>query len=170
MTFIVTSSTSSGVATSAVPPAELSSASNFLAHAKEPLLLPSGEAFEPTALDTNTVVAFASIFLLSGLITVVWQTQVVPVSRTNLALDKKDGQVRDYLDELHEDDSRKVERWLFTDWLQKSTKMGGRLKEPALPILKKAKWNSGDNPVLAATALIMAGVVASSVVEKVASL
>ena len=50
-------------------------------------------------------------------------------------------------------DGRGFERWLFTDWLNKPDKKGGRQKEPALPILKQAKWNSGDNPVLVTAAM-----------------
>ena len=50
-------------------------------------------------------------------------------------------------------DGRDFERWLFTDWLNKPDKKGGRQKEPALPILKQAKWNSGDNPVLVTAAM-----------------
>jgi hypothetical protein len=53
-------------------------------------------------------------------------------------------------------DGRDLERWLFSDWLNdnKSTR-GGRKKEPAIPILKKAKWNSGDNPVVVTAAIMM---------------
>lgn len=67
---------------------------------------------------------------------------------------------------------RNFERWLFTDWLQdnKSARKAGRRKEPALPILKDARWNSGDNPVLAASALIGIGVLFTVVTERVASL
>lgn len=67
---------------------------------------------------------------------------------------------------------RNFERWLFTDWLQdnKSARRAGRQKEPALPILKDAKWNSGDNPVLAASALIGIGVLFTAFTERVASL
>ena len=50
-------------------------------------------------------------------------------------------------------DGRDFERWLFTDWLSKPGAKGGRQKEPALPILKDAKWNSGDNPVLVTAAM-----------------
>ena len=50
-------------------------------------------------------------------------------------------------------DGRDFERWLFSDWLNKPTGKGGRQKEPALPILKEAKWNSGDNPVLVTAAM-----------------
>jgi len=68
--------------------------------------------------------------------------------------------------------NRKFERWLFADWLvdNKSARKSGRQKEPALPILKEAKWNSGDNPVLAASALIGAGVLFTALTERVASL
>jgi hypothetical protein len=65
--------------------------------------------------------------------------------------------------------TRAFERWLFSDWLDKPKRKSGRQKDPALPILKNAKWNSGDNPVLAATALILLGVVCTSITERVAS-
>lgn len=191
-------------------------------------ILPSGQTFEAVAPDTTALVAFGWIALLSALAVWTWANQVVPVSRTNLALSKKNGPVRDYLDELRQAEmseqqpqqqqeqqlkqqllsnsttatassteiqvdtqalantnttveingnTRALERWLFTDWLQKPAKNnknsgggGGRQKEPALPILKKAKWNSGDNPVLVASALIMGGVLLTAVTERVGSL
>lgn len=182
-----------------------------------PATLPSGADFSPILPDTSALVAFGAIVVLSALAVWVWANQVVPVSRTNLALSKKNGAVKDYLDELRAaeeaagtvtgetpmkaatimnvtsaeassldsslssssppspaTDSRTLERWLFTDWLQTSSKMdkktGGRQKEPALPILKSAKWNSGDNPVLAASALILGGVLLTAVTERAASL
>jgi hypothetical protein len=132
--------------------------------------------FEPILPDTTALLGFGAVVVISIAAAYVWSTQVVPVSRTKLALSKKSGEVRDYLDELQqvkdgtaEESSggdRKFEQWLFTDWLQTDKK---RKKDPALPILKKAKWNSGDNPVLAATALIALGVIGSSVVERLAA-
>merc|ERR1712032_655729 len=67
---------------------------------------------------------------------------------------------------------RAFERWLFTDWLvdNKSEKNAGRRKEPALPILKSAKWNSGDNPVLVTALLMMIGIVFIVLTEQMASL
>jgi len=50
-------------------------------------------------------------------------------------------------------DGRDFERWLFSDWLNKPSVKAGRQKEPALPILREAKWNSGDNPVLVTAAM-----------------
>jgi len=64
-------------------------------------------------------------------------------------------------------DGRDFERWLFSDWLNKPSSKGGRQKEPALPILKEAKWNSGDNPVLVTAAIMMLGVVLASITERV---
>jgi hypothetical protein len=167
--------------------------------ATEPVILPSGETFEPILPASSTLIAFGSIIALSALAVWVWANLVVPVSRTNLALSKKNGPVKDYLDELRmaeiqsttENDlvpmnitmvemnevsqstnTRAFERWLFTDWLQKESKGSkkGRQKEPALPILKNAKWNSGDNPVLVASALIMGGVVLTAITERASTL
>lgn len=66
-------------------------------------------------------------------------------------------------------DGRDFERWLFSDWLNnnKSAGKGRRKKEPALPILKQAKWNSGDNPVLFTAAIMMVGIVLASVTERI---
>lgn len=73
--------------------------------------------------------------------------------------------------DMNNQDDRAFERWLFTDWLQdnKSARKAGRQKEPALPILKDAKWNSGDNPILVATALISLGVLFTAFTERVLS-
>lgn len=165
--------------------------------------------FEPIVPSTTTLAGMGLIVILCGLVAYVWQTQVVPTSRTNLAISKSRGPLKEYLDELKQagggdvnekdmnvgiaeerttsatiggeaartkgdksskstSSSRALERWLFTDWLNnnKSYK-AGRQKEAALPILKDAKWNSGDNPVLAATALITLGVLLSAVTERV---
>jgi len=164
--------------------------------------------FEPVLPSTTTLVGMAVTVVLCVVVAWVWQTQVVPTSRTKLAISKSRGAVKEYLDELREagspvgdivgseagDDgialeslgllqakadmdstalvttSRAFERWLFSDWLQdnKSARRTGRQKEPALPILKNAKWNSGDNPVLVATLLITVGVLFSAVTERVA--
>ena len=64
-------------------------------------------------------------------------------------------------------DGRDLERWLFSDWLNKSKQP----KDPAIPfVLKKAKWNSGDNPVLVTSALLFVGVLIGSLTDRVASL
>lgn len=179
----------------------------------------SQQSFEPIAPDTSTLIGFGFVVILSIVASFVWANEVVPVSRTKLALSKRDGDVKKYLDELKEggnyktgrsdialvdnefsvtegnesstegggdaannvaaaskndsqpNDGRDFERWLFTDWLENNKSAGkpGRKKEPALPILKNAKWNSGDNPVLVTFALMMVGVIIASVTERAGS-
>ena len=139
----------------------------------------TAQQFDPILPDTPTLLGILAIVLASAAATWVWANQVVPTSRTKLALSKRDGDVKEYLEKLQQaaqrkegESDRQFEQWLFTDWLEQAsnkTKKGGRQKEPALPILKNAKWNSVDNPVLAATALIMAGVVFASVTEQLSS-
>ena len=49
--------------------------------------------FEPILPDTTTLVGFGIIVILSIVASFVWANQVVPVSRTKLALSKRDGEV-----------------------------------------------------------------------------
>lgn len=139
---------------------------------------PPAKEFEPILPDTTALVGIGAVLLVSALAGWVWANQVVPTSRTKLAISKRQGEVKEYLDELEEaradgngDKQRQLEQWLFTDWLEQrnATSTPGRQKEPALPVLKSAKWNSGDNPILAATALIMMGVIFTSVTERIFS-
>lgn len=165
--------------------------------------------FEPQ-MDGQAMTAFGVIFALSAVTYWVWFNVLVPQKRTEVALSKRSGEIREYLDGLQEAgtagpapatstsmpisveapltvdtapplatlasdappvtlpaeappaaSSRGFERWLFTDWLEGNTK-----KEPAVPFLPADKFNSGDNPVIASTALIMVAVVVASVVEK----
>ena len=161
------------------------------------------QEFEAILPDASLLIGMGSVVLLCIVAGIVWANEVVPVSRTKLAISKSRGEVRDYLDELSSSsnnndvglnttmiaeasemqmsdngeelikpnvgDGRDFERWLFSDWLNNNKSKGGRQKEPALPILKKAKWNSGDNPVLVTAAIMMLGVVVASVTERIAS-
>lgn len=157
--------------------------------------------YEPIMPSTETIFGMTLIVVLCALTAWIWQNQVVPTARTNLAISKSRGPLKEYLDELKASDPRKrddelvetdasggtsvspqpnrqlqggraMERWLFTDWLRdnKSDRRAGRQKEPALPILRNEKWNSGDNPILVATLLIGLGVVLTAFTERVASL
>ena len=168
----------------------------------------SPQVFEAVLPDSSLLIGMGSVVLLCVVAGFVWANEVVPVSRTKLAISKSRGEVRGYLDELsgsssvgadgielnatmiaegtelqinesansneelvkpNVGDGRDFERWLFSDWLNNNKSKGGRQKEPALPILKKAKWNSGDNPVLVTAAIMMLGVVVASVTERIAS-
>jgi len=168
----------------------------------------SPQVFEAVLPDSSLLIGMGSVVLLCVVAGFVWANEVVPVSRTKLAISKSRGEVRGYLDELsgsssvgadgielnatmiaegtelqinesansneelvkpNVGDGRDFERWLFSDWLNNNKRKGGRQKEPALPILKKAKWNSGDNPVVVTAAIMMLGVVVASVTERIAS-
>ena len=107
----------------------------------------------------------------SGLAGFVWWTQTVPAARIEVSKSKRGGEISDYLEELDEADAaadgrptagdKRLERWLLTDWREGNTR-----KEPALPMLPKSKFNSGDNPIIAATALILAFGVANALGER----
>ncbi len=173
--------------------------------------------FAAVVPETPILVGFVIITIVCAIAANVWANQVVPISRTKLAIAKQknsNSTLRQYLDDLlevenanmtvndtttlsaaamedaiyrnvHEAETigdggmigrakgnRAFERWLFTDWLVKDSQVrkSGRQKEPAIPILKSAKWNSGDNPVLVATTLIFLGVVLTSVSERITTL
>jgi hypothetical protein len=149
------------------------------------------QTFDAVFPDTSLLIGMGSVVLLCVIAASVWANEVVPVSRTKLAISKSRGEVREYLDGLQqnnttvvcvddeeseivmqyqtEDDGRGFERWLFSDWLNKPTSKGGRQKEPALPILKDAKWNSGDNPVLVTAGIMIIGIVLASITERISS-
>eukprot|EP00591_Stephanopyxis_turris_P000568 CAMPEP_0195507752 /NCGR_PEP_ID=MMETSP0794_2-20130614/1139_1 /TAXON_ID=515487 /ORGANISM="Stephanopyxis turris, Strain CCMP 815" /LENGTH=237 /DNA_ID=CAMNT_0040634537 /DNA_START=58 /DNA_END=771 /DNA_ORIENTATION=- len=163
---------------------------------EEASLESASSTFGPVLPETNTLISMALVVILCVVTTSVWANEVVPVSRAKLAKSKNSGKVREYLDGLKEvgsdddsmvmasegesarstavdryvgaspNDSRSFEKWLFSDWLNdnKSEK-----KAAALPFLKKAKWNSGDNPVLVASGLIMVSVLIASLTERVSA-
>jgi hypothetical protein len=123
-------------------------------------------SFEPVLPSTPALIGMGAVIGLCVIAAIVWSEQVVPVSRTKLALSKKNGQVREYLNDLQEKREEKpLETWLFNDWLQ--ARNSSSKKEPALPILKNAKWNSGDNPVVVTSAMIMVGVLVAAITERV---
>ena len=52
-----------------------------------------------------------------GIMTAYWWYVLVPGARVNLAVNKKSGKLRDYLEDLKEDDDRKLERFFYQKWL-----------------------------------------------------
>ena len=124
----------------------------------------SATVYGPQAPDASVLAGLAGTVLLSGGAYVYWDKVIVPMKRTEVSKSKRKGEIKEYLEEIREDDDRKAEQWLFNDWLEPAA------KEAAIPGLPKAKWNSGDNPVIAAAALITLLGVGNAVVEKVAAL
>jgi hypothetical protein len=112
--------------------------------------------------------AMAVVSALTAVGYVLWDRVLVPQKRLELSLSKRKGEVKALLDELEqapsESSERALERWFFTDWLD--ARSGPQKKKAAIPFLPKAKFNSGDNPVIGAVAAIMAiGILSSSVKE-----
>ena len=123
--------------------------------------------YTPTPVDPSVIAQQLAVIGVSGAAGFVWWTQTVPAKRLEVSRSKKSGEIAELLDELDEAEAtgdRKLERWLLTDWREPS-----RRKEPALPMLPKSKFNSGDNPVLAAAALILSFGLANALAERGAS-
>ena len=124
--------------------------------------------YTPTPVDPSVIAQQLAVIGVSGAAGFVWWTQTVPAKRLEVSRSKKSGEIAELLDELDEAEAtgdRKLERWLLTDWREPS-----RRKEPALPMLPKSKFNSGDNPILAAAALILSFGVANALAERATAL
>ena len=127
-----------------------------------------GRRYTPTPVDPSVIAQQLAVIGVSGAAGFVWWTQTVPAKRLEVSRSKKSGEIAELLDELDEAEAtgdRKLERWVLTDWREPS-----RRKEPALPMLPKSKFNSGDNPILAAAALILSFGVANALAERASSL
>ncbi|KAG7357391.1 hypothetical protein IV203_002079 [Nitzschia inconspicua] len=172
--------------------------------------MPSTGVYDAVLPPAETLVGMGVVIVLCIACAWYWNEKVVPVSRTNLAISKSRGEVKQYLDELRSSDpalvksknsipspsvfdddltienenanyartvaqtqtsDRALERWLFTDWLvnNKSERKSGMQKEPALPILRDAKWNSGDNPVVVTAALMVLGLTLTAFTERLSA-
>jgi hypothetical protein len=87
---------------------EASSASTSLVHSLAYSIAESGVdpgsfkeyEYGPIMPDSFALLGFGSVLLLSAAAAWVWANQVVPVSRTKLALSKRQGEVKKYLDGL----------------------------------------------------------------------
>ena len=122
--------------------------------------------YTPPPVDSSVIAQQLAVIGVSGAAGFVWWTQTVPAKRLEVSRSKKSGEIAELLDELDEAEAtgdRKLERWLLTDWREPS-----RRKEPALPMLPKSKFNSGDNPILAAAALILGFGLANALAERAA--
>ena len=123
--------------------------------------------YTPTPVDPSVIAQQLAVIGVSGAAGFVWWTQTVPAKRLEVSRSKKSGEIAELLDELDEAEAtgdRKLERWLLTDWREPS-----RRTEPALPMLPRSKFNSGDNPIVAAAALIMSFGLANALAERAAS-
>ena len=118
------------------------------------------KTFEPQ-LQMEQLQSMGIVTSVLILVSLYWWNVVIPAKRTEVAKSKNRGEIKEYLDDIRDDDDRNFERWFLSDWLNKS-----KNKPAAIPFLKKAKWNSGDNPVLVAFAGIFSLVLVASIAER----
>jgi len=115
-------------------------------------------------VDPALVAQQLTVVAVTGGAGFVWWTVTVPAKRLEVSRSKKNGEIAELLDDLDAAEAtgdKKLERWLLTDWREPS-----RRKEPALPMLPKSKFNSGDNPIIAAAALILSFGIANALAER----
>ena len=133
--------------------------------------LSTARAYTPTPVEPGVILQQLSVIGASGGAAYFWWTVTVPEKRLEVSRSKKGGEIKELLDDLDAAaeaaegsataGDRRLERWLLSDWLNPQ-----RRKDPALPFLPKAKFNSGDNPILAAAALILAFGLANALGER----
>ena len=75
--------------------------------------------YVPSPMDTSALQSQGVVLLTVGVMTAYWWYILVPGARVNLAVNKRTGKLRDYLVELKDDDSRKLERFFYQKWLAK---------------------------------------------------
>eukprot|EP01036_Dinobryon_divergens_P033846 gene33846-43732_t len=125
-------------------------------------------------MSPEIVYSIAGVLSILAVTVYIWWTLVIPQQRSKLAISKKKGDVKQFLDSIDDDSNnednndgqKRMLRWVFTDWLRNRNIDTRVSKDAALPFLKKAKWNSGDNPILVAFGAIMACVIAASLAER----
>jgi len=130
--------------------------------------------FEPSPVDPALIGQQLVVMGVSAGAAFYWWTVTVPEKRLEVSKSKKSGEIRDLLDDLSVADEKAdgsavkgdkcLERWLLSDWLDPTKR-----KEPALPFLPRDKFNSGDNPIIVATALILAFGIANALGERIAT-
>ena len=78
---------------------------------------PSG--YVPSPMDTSALQSELLVLAVIAVMTAYWWYVLVPGARVNLAVNKRTGKLRAYLEELKADDDRKLERFFYQKWLAK---------------------------------------------------
>ena len=102
-----------GLASPSAPPIVATRASN-----PDTALL-TGADYVPSPMDTSILTSQLVVLGFTGVIVAYWWYVLVPGARVNLAVNKRSGRLRDYLEELKGDDNRKMERFFYQKWLAK---------------------------------------------------
>ena len=70
-------------------------------------------------MDTSALQSELLVLAVIAVMTAYWWYVLVPGARVNLAVNKRTGKLRAYLEELKADDDRKLERFFYQKWLAK---------------------------------------------------
>ena len=70
-------------------------------------------------MDVGALQSQLWVLFAVGAMTAYWWYVLVPGARVNLAVNKRSGKLRAYLEELKADDDRKLERFFYQKWLAK---------------------------------------------------
>lgn len=76
-------------------------------------------SYVPSPMDSGALQSQLVVLGVVGVMTAYWWYVLVPGARVNLAVNKRTGRLRDYLEELKADDSRRLERFFYQKWLAK---------------------------------------------------
>ena len=122
--------------------------------------------FEPVApnLAQTSVVLMSTVGLASY-----WWLIFVPSERRDLAKNKNKGGLNTYLEDLETSNGRELEKWFYTEWLQRRRKvrslsekssqsMEDRIDQEIDKAIPTPNFFSLDNPVLVAVLIMMSGV------------
>ena len=77
------------------------------------------QRLRPLPMDTSALQSELLVLAVIAVMTAYWWYVLVPGARVNLAVNKRTGKLRDYLEELKADDDRKLERFFYQKWLAK---------------------------------------------------
>ena len=76
-------------------------------------------SYVPSPMDVGALQSQLWVLFAVGAMTAYWWYVLVPGARVNLAVNKRSGKLRAYVEELKADDDRKLERFFYQKWLAK---------------------------------------------------
>ena len=75
-----------------------------------------------------------------------WWFVVVPSERAALGREKRKGELRSYLDGLADDKERGIEKWFYSEWLNKSWFQAAQRKRAEREAESSAEGTAGETP------------------------
>ena len=101
--------------------------------------------YAPSPLEPGALNAQFAVLGVVSITVAYWWFVVVPAARINLAVNKNQGKLKTYLEELKQD-GPKLERWFFTEWLVKIDPGRSiyceKMKEKRTVIIMLSNWET----------------------------